>query len=92
MSVLGVSRSVNGLKWTYKNTDDRLALAISQRFDLPDIVSRILSSRISSIDEAHAFLHPTLKNNLPNPFSLKDMEKGVDLVRSGEALKVVLKP
>ncbi|MBQ8250471.1 MAG: single-stranded-DNA-specific exonuclease RecJ [Alphaproteobacteria bacterium] len=75
MSVLGVSRSVNGLKWTYKNTDDRLALAISQRFDLPDIVSRILSSRISSIDEAHTFLYPTLKNNLPNPFSLKDMEK-----------------
>ena len=75
MSVLGVSRSVNGLKWTYKNTDDRLALAISQRFDLPDIVSRVLSSRIQSIDEAESFLYPTLKNNLPNPFSLKDMEK-----------------
>ena len=75
MSVLSVSRSVNGLKWTYKNTDDRLALAISQRFDLPDIVSRVLSSRIQSIDEAESFLYPTLKNNLPNPFSLKDMEK-----------------
>ena len=75
MSVLGVSRSVNGLKWTYKNTDDRLALAISQRFDLPDIVSRVLSSRVQSIDEVESFLYPTLKNNLPNPFSLKDMEK-----------------
>ncbi len=75
MSVLGVERSINELKWTYKNTDDRLALAISQRFDMPDIAARILAGRIQSIDEAEAFLNPTLKNNLPNPFSLKDMEK-----------------
>lgn len=75
MSVLGVESSINGLKWIYKNTDDRLALALAQRHDLPDIVARILSSRISSIDEAEAFLYPTLKNHLPNPFSLKDMEK-----------------
>lgn len=84
MSVLGVSRSVNGLKWTYKNTDDRLALAISQRFDLPDIVARVLSGRVQSIDEVESFLYPTLKNNLPNPFSLKDMEKAAR--RMGKAV------
>lgn len=75
MSVLGVDESFGGLKWTYKKTDERLALAIEQRFDLSDIVARILSSRINSLDEVEAFLYPTLKNHLPNPFSLKDMEK-----------------
>ena len=54
MSVLGVERSINELKWTYKNTDDRLALAISQRFDMPDIAARILAGRIQSIEEADA--------------------------------------
>ena len=75
MSVLGVDESFAGLKWTYKKTDERIALAIEQRFDLPDIVARILSSRVNNLDEVEAFLYPTLKNHLPNPFSLKDMEK-----------------
>lgn len=78
MSVLGVESSFNGLKWVYKNIDERLALAISQRYDLPDIVAKILSSRISNLDDVASFLNPTLKNNLPNPFSLKDMKKAAD--------------
>lgn len=75
MKVLGVEQSFNGLSWVYKNTDDRLTLAIQQRFQLPEIVARILASRGVELDEVDTFLNPTLKNNLPNPFSLKDMEK-----------------
>ena len=78
MSVLGVESSFNGLKWVYKNIDERLALAISQRYDLPDIVSKILSARIENLDEVGTFLYPTLKNNLPNPFSLIDMKKAAE--------------
>lgn len=78
MSVLGVESSFNGLRWVYKNIDERLALAISQRYDLPDIVSKILSSRINNLEEVGVFLNPTLKNNLPNPFSLKDMKKAAE--------------
>ena len=84
MSVLGVESSFNGLKWVYKNIDERLALAISQRYDLPDIVSKILSARIKNLDEVGTFLYPTLKNNLPNPFSLLDMEKAAK--RMAEAI------
>lgn len=75
MNVLGVEQSFNGLSWVYKKVDDRLTLAIQQRFQLPEIVARILASRNITLDKIDEFLNPTLKNHLPNPFSLKDMEK-----------------
>lgn len=68
-------RSLNGLKWVIKDTDERLSLALSQRFNLPDITARLMALRGVTLETAEAYLNPTLKNNLPNPFSLKDMEK-----------------
>ena len=68
-------KSVNGLDWQLKLADDRLVLEIVQKFDVPEIVARILVSRGISAEEVTSFLTPTLKQNLPNPFSLKDMEK-----------------
>ncbi len=68
-------KSVNGLNWQLKLADDRLVLEIVQKFDVPEIVARILVSRGVSAEAVQSFLYPTLKQNLPNPFSLKDMEK-----------------
>ncbi|MBQ4472165.1 MAG: single-stranded-DNA-specific exonuclease RecJ [Alphaproteobacteria bacterium] len=67
--------SLSGYVWRLQQTDERMALAIAQRFDLPDIVARILASRGFDLDSVPTFLFPTLKQHLPNPFSLKDMEK-----------------
>ncbi len=84
MTVLDIENSVSGYRWIHKPCDSRLALAIQQRFGLPEIVARILSSRNIQLDETEAFLNPTLRNNLPNPFSLKDMEKAAN--RMAEAI------
>ncbi len=90
MQVLGVDNSFNGLSWEHGKTDDRLALAIAQRYDLPDIVARILAGRGLALEDVEAFLNPTLKNHLPNPFSLKDMDKAArrmaDSVLNGEPI------
>ena len=75
MHVLDVEQSVNGCRWIYKESDSRLALTIQQRYGLPEIVARILASRSISLENVEAFLYPTLKQHLPNPFTLKDMEK-----------------
>ncbi len=75
MTVLEVDRSIGGLSWKYKRSDDRLALALSQKYNLPDLVSRLLTTRGVTLDNAEEYLNPKLKNNLPNPFSLKDMER-----------------
>jgi len=69
------SYSLSGYVWHIKDTNERMANALSQRFDLPDIVARILAGRGFDLDNLDDFLHPTLKQHLPNPFSLKDMEK-----------------
>ena len=78
MRVLDVEQSVNGCRWIYKESDSRLALTIQQRYGLPEIVARILASRSISLENVEAFLYPTLKQHLPNPFTLKDMEKAAE--------------
>ena len=74
--------SLCGYLWHLKETNERLANAIEQRFDLPEVVARILAGRDLTLDELPDFLNPTLKQNLPNPFSLKDMEKAAKRVAS----------
>ncbi len=75
MSVLDIEQSVSGFRWIHKECDSRLALTIQQRFQLPEIVARILASKNIGLDAVEAFLNPTLRHHLPNPFTLKDMEK-----------------
>ena len=74
------SYSLSGYVWRIKDTNERMANAISQRFELPDIIARILAGRGFDLDNLNDFLHPTLKQHLPNPFSLKDMEKSTSRV------------
>lgn len=81
---LGVARSVAGKRWRARGEDDRLALALAQRFDLPEAVARVMAARGISLDEAAAFLNPALKDQLPDPSLLKDMDVAAD--RLAEAI------
>jgi single-stranded-DNA-specific exonuclease len=89
---LGVERSLTGRRWLARGGDDRLALALSQRLALPEVVGRVLAARGVGLDEAEAFLNPTLRDLLPDPSHLKDMDKAVErLVRavtSGETIGI----
>ncbi len=71
---LGVDRSFLGKKWRLRLTDERLGTALSQRLGLPEIVGRILAARGVSLDAAPLFLNPTLRNLLPDPSRLRDMD------------------
>ncbi len=44
-----------------------------RRYDLPEIIARMLCQRGIAEGEVESFLNPTLKNDLPDPFSLKGM-------------------
>src|SRR2546430_13074971 len=66
---LGVLRSATGKLWR-----DRLdargavrALAITQRYQLPEMLARVLAGRDGRIDEVQGFLHPTIRKLLPDP-------------------------
>ena len=53
---LGVTRSLGGKRWRARGEDDRLALALSQRFDLREAVGRVMAARGISLEDAAGFL------------------------------------
>lgn len=76
---LNVAQSVLGRRWVVRDpAAERLGLAISQTHDLPDIVGRVLAARGVPVEEAAAYLEPTLRDLLPDPLSLRDMEAAAD--------------
>ncbi|KAB7740097.1 single-stranded-DNA-specific exonuclease RecJ [Parvibaculum sedimenti] len=89
---LGVERSLTGRAWVSRLADDRLALAISQREGLPEIVARVLAGRGVAPEDCAAYLNPSLKNLLPDPSSLLDMDRAsrriAEAIMRGEKVAV----
>ena len=70
--------SVLGKNWIIKKYNHETANYLKDNFNLSEIISRLLSIRNIKIEEVNLFLNPRIKNLLPNPFILKDMEKSVN--------------
>ncbi|MBB5051202.1 single-stranded-DNA-specific exonuclease [Afipia massiliensis] len=73
---LGVTRSATGRVWR-----DRLdprgaarALAIAQRYQVPEMLARIIAGRGIDIDAVDDFLDPTIRKLLPDPLTVTEME------------------
>ncbi|MBX3581021.1 MAG: single-stranded-DNA-specific exonuclease RecJ [Rhizobiaceae bacterium] len=79
---LGVKRSATGLRWEHRLTErqEMAALTIAQTHGVPDIVARVLAGRGVAPEDAERFLDPTIKDLLPNPASLTDMERAADRI------------
>jgi len=77
---LNVETSVLGKEWVLNDSDERLYQGIAQKFGLPEIVSRILASRNIGFNDVESFLNPSIKEQLPNPSSLKDMDKAAERI------------
>lgn len=76
MSFLGVEASLTGRRWIGPGADiDRAAQALEQQKGLPLALCTILAKR--GVDAAHvdSFLAPSLKEMMPDPRSVKDVEK-----------------
>ena len=84
--------SVTGKRWVMRQADDRTALALAQRFRLPELVARVLAARGVGLEDAERFLEPTLRDWMPDPAHLKDMDKAVariaHAVRAGETIAI----
>lgn len=80
--VLGVTQSLSGRRWLWRTGEDRIAAAISQRLNVPEIVGRLLAARGIGIDAAVDFLDPTLRALLPDPSVLTDMDSAADRLAS----------
>lgn len=73
---LGVESSLTGRKWRGPTTEvERQAEAIGQHTQLPAALCTLLAQRGIPPHEATGFLDPTLRDLLPDPRKLKDMDK-----------------
>src|SRR5262245_5591633 len=74
---LGVRQSARGMAWRHRLSErqEAAALAIAQGNGIPDIVARVLAARGVAADSAQRFLDPTVRDLLPDPVSLTDMER-----------------
>ncbi|HUK09067.1 MAG TPA: single-stranded-DNA-specific exonuclease RecJ [Stellaceae bacterium] len=78
---LGVDRSLSGRRWRQRLADERLGLALAQRLAVPEILGRVLAARGVGAEDAERFLSPTLREQLPDPSSFRDMDVAVERVR-----------
>ena len=89
---LGIERSIYGRRWRMREADPGVAAAIAERHGLPEIVGRLLAQRGIGIDDAPGFLAPRLRDQLPDPLHLRDMDRAVvrllRAVRDGEPIVV----
>ena len=74
-SFLGIDKSFTNRRWVAREYDERITLALAQRFNIPEIIARSLNARGIGLDDADSFLDPKLRDLLPNPSILKDMNK-----------------
>lgn len=73
---LMVEHSLTGRRWVGLDIEvARQAEAMAQATGLPAPICNVLARRAVRPEEAADFLAPTLKNLLPDPRSLRDMEK-----------------
>ena len=69
------SLSIGGKNWILRKYDQENLNFIKDNFLLDEITSKLLSIRNIKKEEINSFLNPSIKNFLPNPDTLIDMEK-----------------
>ena len=93
-AVLGVERSILGRPWRERCDPGSRAHAATmvQAHGLPELLARVLAGRGVRPGDADAFLKPRLRELMPDPSCLLDMEAAVGrlarAVRKGESVAV----
>lgn len=82
-AVLGVTRSAGNRRWIWRDprlaeADNRLALALAQQAGIPELLARILSARGVAPPDAASFLNPRLRDAMPDPSCLQDMDRAAE--------------
>ncbi|MEH2469050.1 single-stranded-DNA-specific exonuclease [Nitrobacteraceae bacterium AZCC 2161] len=73
---LGVTQSATGKTWRDR-VDQRgaaRALAMVQRYQLPEMLARLLAGRNVELDAVEDFLDPTIRKLMPDPYTVTQME------------------
>lgn len=77
---LRIENTASGRVWRMKEYSEITALAIAQGLQLPSLIAQILAARGFTKETVSDFLNSTLKQTLPDPSALKDMDQAVDAI------------
>lgn len=82
-----MKKSALGKIWHAAQVNEHEVAKFTRELQISDLLARLLSTRVSSLEEATHFINPKLKSLLPDPFHLLDMQKGVDRIVKAIAQK-----
>src|SRR5215475_15359537 len=92
---LDVERSATGRAWRDR-LDERAtarSLAMVQRHNLPELLARVLAGRGVEVEDALAFLDPTVRTLMPDPDTLAGMAAAAariaDAIERGEMVAIL---
>ena len=70
-----ISNSVSNKNWIFKKYNEQDIIFYKENYSLDEITSKLLSIRRIKKEDVQAFLSPSIKNFLPNPEIIKDVQK-----------------
>jgi len=78
-SYLNVSSSATGRQWIGPSIEDeRQGMAIAQATGMPELMGIILAKRGVTPNEAEGYLKPSMRELMPDPSSMRDMDKATE--------------
>ncbi|MEM6913588.1 MAG: DHH family phosphoesterase, partial [Pseudomonadota bacterium] len=90
--LLGVENSVTGRSWRQRDVCRRTADLAVQRFGVDTLWAQVVLGRGVALEELEAYLTPSLKNHLPDPSVLMEMDRAAerlaDAVVGGETIGI----
>jgi len=85
--------SVLGQKWVYNEADENETELLAQQLGLSYAACRVMAARKITLKEAQSFLEPKIKNLMPDPLCLKDMDKTTgfiaDLIETKQKVGII---
>jgi len=91
---LGVERSLTGKRWQGRidTLGEACALDIAQRSGVPELLARVLAGRGVEPEDVSAYLDPTVRRLMPDPFALTAMPEAAarlaDAMMRGESVAI----
>lgn len=72
---LTFGKSVGGYIWKLLTPDDRVVMSLAQKLGIEEVLARVMANRgVYDVASALSFLNPKLRDIIPSPFGLKDMD------------------
>lgn len=72
---LSFGKSVGGYAWKLLTPDDSIVISLAQKLGVAEVLAHVVANReVYDVASALSFLNPKLRDIIPSPFGLKDID------------------